>query len=141
MLTTLRQKFRTWLFRPRIEQGTLTLTQRRIFIIPTKQGFTLCFVLVLMLLGDINYNLSLGYVLTFLLTMMAVMSMVHAFRNLAHLEIRVGRAEPVFCGDTAQFVFHFNNRSKLSRYQLCLVQSDESFWTITATPLKFDAPA
>jgi len=141
VLTTLRQKFRTWLFRPRIEQGTLTLTQRRIFIIPTKQGFTLCFVLVLMLLGDINYNLSLGYVLTFLLTMMAVMSMVHAFRNLAHLEIRAGRAEPVFCGDTAQFVFHFNNRSKLSRYQLCLVQSGESFWTTTATPLKFDAPA
>jgi uncharacterized protein (DUF58 family) len=119
----------------------LTLTQRRIFIIPTKQGFTLGFVLVLMLLGDINYNLSLGYVLTFLLTMMAVMSMLHAFRNLAHLEIRAGRAEPVFCGDTAQFVFHFNNRSQLSRYQLCLVQSGESFWTTSATPLKFDAPA
>ena len=70
MLDALKQRFRTWLFRPRIEQGTLT--QRRIFIIPTKQGFTLCFVLVLMLLGDINYNLSLGYVLTFVLTMMAV---------------------------------------------------------------------
>jgi uncharacterized protein (DUF58 family) len=141
VLASLRQKFRTWLFRPRIEQGTLTLTQRRIFIIPTKQGFTLCFVLVLMLLGDINYNLSLGYVLTFLLTMMAVMSMLHAFRNLAHLEIRAGRTEPVFCGDTAKFVFHFNNRNKLSRYQLCLVQSGESFWTTSATPMKFDAPA
>jgi uncharacterized protein (DUF58 family) len=141
VLNALKQKFRTWLFRPKIEHGTLTLTQRRIFIIPTKQGLTLCFVLVLMLLGDINYNLSLGYVLTFLLTMMAVMSMLHAFRNLAHLEIRAGRAEPVFCGNTAQFVFHFNNRSKLSRYQLCLVQSGESFWTTTSTPLKFDAPA
>ena len=141
MFAALPQKFRAWLFRPRVERGAITLTQRRIFIIPTRQGFTLVFVLVLMLLGDINYNLSLGYVLTFLLTMMAVMSMLHAFRNLAHLEIRAGRAEPVFCGESAQFMLHFNNRSKLSRYQLVLVQSGDSFWKNTNTPLHFDAPA
>jgi uncharacterized protein (DUF58 family) len=141
VLNALPKKFRTWLFRPRIESGAITLTQRRIFIIPTRQGFTLVFVLVLMLLGDINYNLSLGYVLTFLLTMMAVMSMLHAFRNLAHLEIRAGRTEPVFCGESAQFMLHFNNPGKLSRYQLCLVQAGESFWKNTNAPLQFDAPA
>ncbi|HUW00018.1 MAG TPA: DUF58 domain-containing protein [Gallionella sp.] len=141
MLNALPQKFRTWLFRPKVEHGAITLTQRRIFIIPTRQGFTLVFVLVLMLLGDINYNLSLGYVLTFLLTMMAVMSMLYAFRNLAHLEIRAGRAEPVFCGETAQFMLHFNNTSKLPRFQLCLVQAGDSFWKNTHTPLQFDAPA
>ena len=141
MLASFKQKFRTWLFRPRIEHGTITLTQRRIFIIPTKQGFTLAFVLVLMLLGDINYNLSLGYVLTFVLTMMAVMSMLHAFRNLAHLEIRPGRAEPVFCGEVAQFMLHFNNPSKLPRYQLCLVQTGESFWATLPATLTFDALA
>ncbi len=138
--TAVKQKFRNWLFRPKIEHGTVTLTQRRIFIIPTRRGFMLCFVLVLMLLGDINYNLSLGYVLTFLLTMMAVLSMLHAFRNLAHLEIRAGRANPVFCGGTAQFPVHFNNRSRVSRYQLCLVRTGESFWTNTCPPLCFDAP-
>jgi len=120
MLTRLITRFRNWLFRPKIEHGTVTLTQRRIFIIPTRQGFMLALVLVLMLLGDINYNLSLGYVLTFLLAMMAVMSMLHAFRNLAHLEISPGRADAVFSGETAQFILHFHNRSKLPRYQLCL---------------------
>jgi uncharacterized protein (DUF58 family) len=141
VIASLKLKFQSWLFRPRIERGAITLTQRRIFIIPTKQGFTLAFVLVLMLLGDINYNLSLGYVLTFLLTMMAVMSMLHAFRNLAHMEIRPGRAEPVFCGEVAQFMLHFDNHSKLPRYQLCLVQAGESFWKNINTPLQFDAPA
>ena len=101
----------------------------------------LAFVLLLMLLGDINYNLSLGYVLTFLLTMMAVMSMLHAFRNLAHLEIRAGRAAAVFSGETAEFVLHFNNRSQLPRYQLCLVQTGDSFWSNANTPLHFDVPA
>ncbi len=141
MLTALKQKFRTWLFRPKIERGTITLTQRRIFIIPTKQGLMLALVLVLMMLGNINYNLSLGYALTFVLVMMAVMSMLHAFRNLAHLEIRPGRADAVFSGDTAHFLLRFNNRSKLSRYQLCLMQSGDSFWTNWHTPLRFDAPA
>lgn len=134
MLTALKQRFRIWLFRPKIEQGTITLTQRRIFIIPTRQGLALVLVLVLMLLGDINYNLSLGYVLTFLLTMMAVMSMLHAFRNLAHLEIRAGRADAVFAGETAKFILHFHNPGKLPRYQLCLQDGN-------AHSISFDAPA
>ena len=141
MLAALRQRFRVWLFRPKIEHGTVILTQRRIFIIPTKQGFTLAFVLVLMLLGDINYNLSLGYVLTFVLTMMAVMSMLHAFRNLAHLEISEGRADAIFSGETAQFLLHFNNRSNLSRYQLCLIKTGESFWATSPLSISFDVPA
>ncbi len=134
MFTRLQQRFRTWLFRPKIEQGTVTLTQRRIFILPTKQGLMLGFVLVLMLLGDINYNLSLGYVLTFLLAMMAVMSMLHAFRNLAHLEIRAGRADAVFCRETAHFIFHFHNPSKLDRHQLILRGHD-------GTSVVIDVPA
>lgn len=128
MLTAL--KFRNWLFRPKIEHGGIVLTQRRIFILPTRQGLALGLLLILMLLGDINYNLSLGYVLTFLLAMTAVMSMLHAFRNLAHLEICAGRVEAVFSGETARFLFHFN--SKFPRYQLVLQGSDS---------ISFDIPA
>lgn len=120
MFAALTQRFTRWLFRPKIEQGTIILTQRRIFILPTQSGLFFGFVLVLMLLGDINYNLSLGYVLTFLLAMMAVMSMLFAFRNLAHLEVRAGHTQAVFCGETAYFQLHFDNPSALSRYQLTL---------------------
>ena len=118
MLTALKQQFRTWLFRPKIESGTVTLNQRRIFIIPTRQGFGFAIVLLAMLLGDINYNLSLGYVLTFLLGTTAMMTMLHAFRNMAQLEIRAGRVDAVFAGDMAQFKFHFHNNSGLPRYHL-----------------------
>jgi len=106
--------------RQRIHAGTITLSQRSIYIIPTRQGFAFAGVLVLMLLGDINYTLSLGYVLTFLLATMAVMSMLHAFRNMVQLEIRAGRADPVFAGDNAQFVFHFHNTGTLARHQVHL---------------------
>jgi len=73
-----------------------------------------------MLLGDINYNLSLGYILTFLLATTAGLTMLYAFRNLAQLEIHAGHVEPVFVGEQARFVFHFNNPSTLARYQIHL---------------------
>jgi len=121
MLANLKNRFRAWaLRRQRYDNGTVMLTQRRIYIIPTRQGFALAFVLVLMLLGDINYNLSLGYVLTFLLAMMAVMSMLHAFRNMAQLQVRAGHVEPVFATESARFVFHFHNNSRLDRYRINL---------------------
>jgi uncharacterized protein (DUF58 family) len=87
-----------------------------------------------MLLGDINYNLSLGYVLTFLLATASGMSMLHAFRNMARLEIRAGHVEPVFAGEQAGFVFHFNNPGMLARHQIHL-HDDENHHTV------FDLPA
>ena len=120
MSIALKQRFRTWLFRPKIESGTVTLTQRRIFIIPTRQGLGFAFVLLLMLLGNINYNLSLGYALTFLLGATAIMTMLHTFRDMAQLEVRAGRADAVFAGDMAQFAFHFHNNGGLPRYHLTL---------------------
>lgn len=119
MFATFQQRFSAWASRrQRYDGGTVTLTQRTIYIIPTRQGFGFGFMLVLMLLGDINYNLSLGYVLTFLLTTMGGMSMLHAFRNMAQLQVRAGHVEPVFAGDSAHFVFHIHNTSKLDRHQI-----------------------
>ena len=134
MLGTLKHKLRSWLFRPQVSSGTLTLNQRRIFILPTRRGLGFAGVLLLMLLGDINYNLSLGYVLTFLLGTTASMSMLHAFRNLAQVEIRAGHCDPAFAGNDAYFVFHFHNNSRLPRYQL-LLRDDGGHGTV------FDLPA
>ena len=134
MFQSFRQKFRNWAFRRTVETGTVVLNQRRIYILPTRQGIGFALVLILMLLGDINYNLSLGYVLTFLLTTAGGMSMLHAFRNMAQLEIRAGHVTPVFAGEQACFVFHFNNPGRLTRYQIHL-HDDAEHHTV------FDLPA
>lgn len=118
MIATLKQQFRNWAFRRTVETGTVVLNQRRIYILPTRQGLGFALVLVLMLLGDINYNLSLGYILTFLLATTGGMSMLYAFRNMAQLEIHAGHIAPVFAGEQAQFVFHFNNPGTLFRYRI-----------------------
>jgi len=74
------------------------LSQRRVYILPTRHGLTFGLAVILMLIGSINYNLSLGYVLTFLLAGLGIVSILHTFRNLAHLYVSAGRVAPVFAG-------------------------------------------
>ena len=102
------------------EPGVVFLSQRRVYILPTRQGLTFCLALLVMLLGSINYNLSLGYVLTFLLAGVGIVSILHTFRNLAHLYISPGRVEPVFSGNDAHFQLHIENRSRHERFAIAL---------------------
>ena len=83
MLADLRQSVSDWIFRATVpEAPPVTLVQRRIFILPTRHGYGFAFVVLLLLLASINYSLSLGFVLTFLLGSMAGVAMLHTCRNL-----------------------------------------------------------
>jgi uncharacterized protein (DUF58 family) len=104
VLANLRQSISDWIFRASVpETPPVTLVQRRIFILPTKQGYFFATVVLLLLIFSINYALSLGFMLTFLLGSMAGVAMLHTWRNLAHLRLRPGRCDPVFAGETAHF--------------------------------------
>jgi uncharacterized protein (DUF58 family) len=114
--------FYQWVFKRHApEPGVVFLTQRRVYILPTRHGLVFGIALILMLIGSINYNLSLGYVLTFLLAGLGVVSILHTFRNLVHLYVSAGRVSPVFAGDMAQFQIVFENRSDFARHSLDLV--------------------
>src|SRR5258708_30560516 len=106
MLLTLKNQFTRWLFQLHgAETGAIVLVQRRIFILPSRHGLIYVAALLVMLTGSVNYNLSMGFVLTFLLAALGVNSIVHTFRNLARLRISPGRVEPVFAGVHAHFLF------------------------------------
>lgn len=109
---TLRQRIADWIFRAKFpETAPVKLIQRRIFILPSRTGYFFAFVLLLLLLTSINYTLSLGFLLTFLLGGMVSISMLHTFRNLARLSISPGMVDPVFAGETAQFALVLSNPS------------------------------
>jgi uncharacterized protein (DUF58 family) len=111
--------FFQWVFRRHApEPGVVFLSQRRVYILPTRHGLTFGAVVVLMLIGSINYNLGLGYVLTFLLAGLGIVSILHTFRNLAHLYVSAGRVLPVFAGDTAKFQLVIENKSEFDRHSL-----------------------
>src|SRR5262249_17382656 len=102
------------------EPGVVFLSQRRVYILPTRHGVSFGVALILMLIGSRNYNLSVAYVLTFLLAGLGIVSILHPFRNLVHLYVSGGRASPVFAGDVARFQLVLENRSAFARYSLDL---------------------
>lgn len=102
----------------------LRLTQRRIFILPTRAGLLFAAALLAMLTGAINYNLALGHALVFLLAGLALVGMVHAFRNLHGLTIAPGRCLPVFAGDLALFPLQLSSDRASPRLALELRAGD-----------------
>ena len=97
------------------ERGVVVLVHRRVYILPTQLGWLFVMTLAILLIGSINYALSLGFALTFLLAGMGLAGMVHTARNLARMAISVGRAEPVFVGEAAQFRVYLDARSAFDR--------------------------
>ena len=63
-----------------------------------------------MLFRSINYNNNLTYALTFLLTSIGFLAMLHSYRNLLHLQINIGKPAAVFCGEYAQVPIRLENR-------------------------------
>jgi uncharacterized protein (DUF58 family) len=113
---SLRPRLRDW-FRGYAspERGTVVLGHRRVYILPTRLGWMFAATLGILLVGSINYALQLGFALTFLLAGMGLAAMVHTVRNLARLAVSVGRAEPVFAGESAQFRLYLDNRARHDR--------------------------
>src|SRR5712692_8662000 len=97
------------------ERGAVLLVHRRVYIVPTQLGWLFVFTLTILLVGSINYALSLGFALTFLLAGMGLAGMVHTARNLARMAVSVGRAEPVFAGEAAQFRLYLDARAAFDR--------------------------
>jgi len=100
------------------EHGTVVLGHRRVYIVPSRLGLFFGAALLILLVGSINYALSLGFALTFLLAGMGIAGMVQTTRNLAQLSVRAARAEPVFAGDSARFRLVLDNPSEYDRPEI-----------------------
>lgn len=104
--------------------GDYPLTRGRIYVLPTRMGLIFGAALAAMLLTAINYALSLGYVLIFLLASISLVSLFHTYRNLAGLVLRPGRAEPVHAGEIAELNLTLLNPRSYTRYSIS-IDTDE----------------
>ena len=99
--------------------GTIaTLQPRQIYILPTVWGVLYVVMLMLLLVGSINYSLSLGYFVTFLLASLGHTAMLHTWRNIVHLQISVLHAKPVFAGDVAEVTINIIEAKNRARYAI-----------------------
>jgi len=93
------------------------LSYREVYILPTFAGLFYGVMLILMLLASINYSNSLGYLLTFLLSSLVLLAIIHTYRNLCRVNASIVAVEPVFAGSEARISLLIENPSE-ARYSL-----------------------
>ena len=79
------------------------LRHSRIYLLPTRRGWAFIATLVMMLLSSLNYSLTLGIGVTFLLAGLMAAAQLHTFRNLAGIEVTPLSAGETFAGGTLPF--------------------------------------
>jgi uncharacterized protein (DUF58 family) len=97
------------------QQSPVRLDLRRIFIMPTRSGVLYVVILLAMLVGSINYNNSLGFILTFTLTGLGLVSILHTFRNLFRITLHVKHAAPIYAGGIAHFALTISGDGRHER--------------------------
>ncbi len=100
------------------EHGEIRIGPRQIYILPTRAGGMFVVLLGAILAGSINFSNNLGYLLTFFLSGLGLVAMVHTWWNLLSLRLRPGGCPPVFQGDDARFGLILSNTRKTDRPML-----------------------
>lgn len=99
--SALREEAIHWITRRHRADGSSALiTRDRVYILPTRQGYLLVALLLVMLLGSINYSNNMAFLLTFLVVGIGHNAMWYTHRNLLGLRVSALPVRPVFAGST-----------------------------------------
>ena len=132
-----RRRFRQW-WQTRLPLAdTIALTQRNVYILPSRAGLMLALTLLVLLVGSINYQLNLGYLLTFLLAGSAVVGMYVCHGTLRGLTMNLVTPTPQFVGTSATLSIVLTNERASVRYGIGLAVLDSTHadrWVWTDVP-------
>ncbi|HXD41194.1 MAG TPA: DUF58 domain-containing protein [Ramlibacter sp.] len=136
-LSFVRRRFRHW-WQTRLPLAdTIALTQRNVYILPSRAGLMLALTLIVLLVGSINYQLNLGYLLTFLLAGSATVGMYVCHGTLRGLTMNLMAPTPQFVGTSATLSIVLTNERASVRYGIGLAVLDSTHadrWVWTDVP-------
>ena len=121
---------RFWTSRLKPADST-TLTQRNVYILPTQAGWMLAATLLVLLVASINYQLNLGYVLTFLLAGCVVVGMHVCHGTLRGLTLHLGAPDATFAGSAALVTVQLNSLRTTPRYGIGVAVLGSGQWAWT----------
>ncbi|QLG87412.1 DUF58 domain-containing protein [Chitinibacter bivalviorum] len=107
------------------ESGKIRLRHQRLYIVPTVYGLGFAMVAIIMLVGAINYQLSLGFFFAFLLIGIAHAILLRTYANLLGLEVSSGPAVSVYAGENAYFPITLHNERSQARFGIILSSKGE----------------
>jgi uncharacterized protein (DUF58 family) len=133
-LAYVRGRFQRW-WQARLPlRDSTTLTQRNVYILPTGPGFMLGATLLVLLVASINYQLNLGYVLTFLLTGSAVVGMQVCHGTLRGITMNLLAPEDHFAGASVTIGVNLLSDKRSVRYGIGLAVLGTDHWSWTDVP-------
>jgi uncharacterized protein (DUF58 family) len=89
----------------RLEELPIELHRRRIYIVPTGFGVAFTLLLLVMMVGSLNYSNNAALLLTCMLGAATAISMLVAFRTLNGLRVRGLRAGHAIAGEPIDIIF------------------------------------
>lgn len=110
-----RRRLQSW-FEARLpRRDSMVLTQRTVYILPTGAGWMLAATLGVLLVSSINYQLNLGYLLTFLLTGAAAVGMHVCHANLRGIAMHLIAPKPMYASARGYFDIELVNERRSAR--------------------------
>ena len=107
-----RKRWQQWWEARHPPRDTHAMGQNNIYIVPSRPGLAFCATLMVLLLASINDQLSLGYMLTFLLAGAGLASMHNTHGNLRGLSLDLKPPAPVFAGEDVQLEVRLHNSGR-----------------------------
>ncbi|HEX3896296.1 MAG TPA: DUF58 domain-containing protein [Rudaea sp.] len=99
----------------KIEPLPIRLDRHRIYVLPTRFGLIFSVVLVVMLLGALNYNNNPAMLLTCLLAAASYQSVFQSFRTLNGVQLTALRAHACHAGGSLPLSLHFHIDTRIRR--------------------------
>ncbi len=130
----LRARVDGWFLSRRPPSDTLELTQRNVYILPTRAGWLLAATLGVLLVASINYQLNLGYLLTFLLAGCVAVGMYVCHGTLRGLAMHLIAPEARYAGAAAVFRVALHNARRSPRYGIGLAVHGSGQWSWSDVP-------
>jgi uncharacterized protein (DUF58 family) len=107
---------------------TVKLQQKSTYILPTRAGFLLVGIILLMMIAATNYQNNLAFLLTFLILSLGLVSILFTFKNLQGLIFKIGMVESVFASQMLQVCIHLSSQSKQNHFTIGTGLSDSSVY-------------
>jgi uncharacterized protein (DUF58 family) len=129
-----RARFQRWWQSRLPHRDSFTLTQRTVYILPTRPGFTLAATLLVLLIASINYQLNLGYLLTFLLAGSAMVGMHVCHATLRGLTLNLIAPEAQFVGASTVIGVNLVNDRRAIRHGIGMSVLGTAHWVWADVP-------
>jgi len=122
-----RHRAKKWMARRMPPQRKVTLEQRTIYVLPSRNGLLFLTATALVFIAAINYAVSLAFGLAFMMVSLFILAIFHTFNNLNHLSLTAMPTDSVYCGEQIAFNVRIS-RGREHSYEALVLQFQDGIF-------------